>query len=104
MLVYDPDDPHWANVVNRGHLTTDEAAFDAKLAPFLADLARSGKDVASGIVSRTILGHFVEPQRALYPDLARRLLAIDGLKDRLSEDDRKRLEEIAAAATPPPAH
>ena len=108
-LVDDPDDPHWANVVNRGHLTTNEAAFDAKLAPFLADLARSDQHVASGIVRRTT-GRFefvlqvTVLQRTLYPDLARRLLAIEGLKERLSDYDRKQLEEIAGAATPPPSH
>ncbi len=86
VLVDDPNDPHWVNVINREHFTTDEAAFDAELALLLAEQSRSDLEIATQLVRRAIRSS--ERHRALYTDLTKRLLAIDGLDERLSKAER----------------
>jgi hypothetical protein len=101
--------PCFANIEE--HLTTDEKTYDAMLAGYLADLARSDADIAPGIVRRVLPqrrgfhdADRVERARALWPDLARRLLAAEKegvFTLDLSAEDRKTLEKLAAKA---PAH
>ena len=103
--------PCFANIEE--HLTTDEKTYDAMLAGYLADLARSDADVAPGIVRRVLpqrVGFHdnaerTERARSLWPDLARRLLAAEkegAFKLDISFENRKTLEELAAKAPAPP--
>ena len=85
-------------------LTTDARAYDAVLAHFLANLARSSAVVARG-VARRVLNWSLKvpgvPERPLWPDLARRLLAAEkdgAFQLDLSPDERRRLEGLAARA------
>jgi hypothetical protein len=102
-LVDARDHPYFLNI--REHLTTDEKAYDAELAVFLADLAGGDADIARGIVARFVNAWYAEKeQRALWPDLARRLPAAE--KERAFDLDlwpgqRKTLEDLAARAPAP---
>ncbi|MER2553189.1 MAG: pentapeptide repeat-containing protein [Thauera sp.] len=71
VLISAPLDECWC-IIER--TMNDVAEFDHLLAPFLVDLAKSDPAVAAGIARRTIEGAESEPERLLYPDLARRLL------------------------------
>jgi hypothetical protein len=87
LLVDNVEDPRWQRL-DRARLTTDEAAYDEALVPFLADLARRDPHVARGLASR-VEGE--EPGRAAR--LGRGLLDRAGLA--LPEDVRQRLSKIA---------
>lgn len=90
-------------------MTTEEAAYDAALAPFLTGLASNDVAVARRIVRRALFSQWsfgVEARRRLWPDLARRLLTAekDGAhKLDLPPHNRKTLEGLAAKAPPPSA-
>ncbi len=115
ILVSSREAPYFANVAQ--HLTTDVAAYEATLAPFLVDLARTDPQVASGIAGRVVKSQRewrVDPRllynleaerlRSLWPDLAHRLLAAEkegAFTLDLDEDDRKTLQYLAAPAPAP---
>ena len=81
--------------------TEDEAAFDAKLAPFLAKIAASFPAAASGIARRVGREAEFDDRWCLHRDLAGRLLA--GQKDgriTLDANTRERLQIVAGRSPP----
>jgi len=109
VLVSAIDHPYLTNL--KQHLSTDERAYDAALAPFLTDLARGEFYVAREIARRVVFsqsrkGFAPDPNRPLWPNLAHRLLAAEeagAFTLDLDKDDRKTLKDLAARPSKQPA-